>query len=262
MEKKLKVLVGTPCYDGKLDVYFVDSLLNTLSISEERNVGIYPLFVCYDSLVQRARNDIFKVAYESKMDMVIFIDSDVGWKPEDFYKLVFSNKDLIGGSYRKKTDDSEIYVIKALEEIDKTLNLNVDNDGLLQVAGLGCGFLKLSRNCIETMWNVSKEYTSDKGVSKMVFEVACEDNSIISEDIYFCKKWIGLGNSVYLDTHITCVHSGTKLFKGDINNWINNWINMSKSPINIESSISMPKDKLSEYFKTKSDTDEEFKVLV
>ena len=37
---------------------------------------------------------------------------------------------------------------------------------------------------------------------------------------------------------------------------------MSKSPINVESSISMPKDKLSEYFKTKSDTDEEFKVLV
>lgn len=60
MKKKLKVLIGTPSYDGKLDIYYVDSLLNTLAQSEQHGVEVYPLFMCYDSLVQRARNDLFK----------------------------------------------------------------------------------------------------------------------------------------------------------------------------------------------------------
>ena len=66
MKKKLKVLIGTPSYDGKLDIYYIDSLLNTLAQSEQNGVEVYPLFMCYDSLVQRVRNRYFKIA--SKVD--------------------------------------------------------------------------------------------------------------------------------------------------------------------------------------------------
>ena len=76
MKKKLKILIGTPSYDGKLDIYYIDSLLNTIAQSEQNGIEVYPLFMCYDSLVQRARNDLFKAAYDSQMDMLIFIDGD------------------------------------------------------------------------------------------------------------------------------------------------------------------------------------------
>jgi hypothetical protein len=93
MADKKKVLIATPSYDGKLDVYYIDSLLNTLSLAEKNNVEVFPLFICYDSLIQRARNDLFKLAYSNDIDVLFFIDGDVGWNPLDFYKLVNSDKE-------------------------------------------------------------------------------------------------------------------------------------------------------------------------
>jgi hypothetical protein len=231
MNKKYKVLLGTPSYDGKIDIYYIDSLLNTLSQASTHNVEIYPLFMCYDSLIQRARNDIFKAAHDSGMDALIFIDADVGWNPEYFFKLATSNKDVIGGSYRKKSDNEELYVVKALDNNDPSLNLTIDQEGLMEVAGLGCGFMKISQKAISEIWNSSKPYKNEKGDSRMVFEVVCEDNDLISEDIYFCKKWRDLGNKVYLDTNITCSHTGTKTFTGNVKNWLESFKSIAANNI-------------------------------
>lgn len=258
MKKKLKVLIGTPSYDGKLDIYYIDSLLNTLAQSEQHGMDVYPLFMCYDSLVQRARNDLFKAAHDADMDVLFFIDGDVGWDPKNFFKLVNSNKDIIGGSYRKKNDDEELYVVKALDDKDKSLDLSIDNEGLMEVAGLGCGFMKISKKAINALWNASKQYNCEKGDNRMVFEVVCEDNDLISEDIYMCKKWRDLGNKVYLDTNITCTHTGTKTFTGNVHTWLQKFITQkSNTPPNTI------KGDLSSYFKNNPPLgDDDFKVLV
>lgn len=253
--KKLKVLIGTPSYDGKLDIYYIDSLLNTLNRSGEENMDIYPFFICYDSLIQRARNDLFKTAYENDVDVLVFIDGDIGWKPDDFYKLIHSEKDLVGGSYRKKTDKEEMYVVKALDENDKELNLSIDKDGYMEVFGLGCGFMKLSKKCIRDLWNASKPYKSEKGDARMIFEVVCENEDLISEDIYMCKKWRQLGNKVYLDTNITCSHTGIKNFVGNVNSWIKSFQNKSIEP--------QQGGELDKYFNNQQTIDDDlFKVLV
>lgn len=257
MKKKLKVLIGTPSYDGKLDIYYIDSLLNTLAQSEQHGMDVYPLFMCYDSLVQRARNDLFKAAHDADMDALFFIDGDVGWDPKNFFKLVNSNKDIIGGSYRKKNDDEELYVVKALDDKDKSLDLSIDNEGLMEVAGLGCGFMKISKKAINALWNASKQYNCEKGDNRMVFEVVCEDNDLISEDIYMCKKWRDLGNKVYLDTNITCTHTGTKTFTGNVHTWLQKFITQKSE------TASITKDDLSSYFKNSPPLgDDDFKVLV
>jgi len=259
MNKKYKVLIGTPTYDGKIDIHYIDSLLNTLEQSNAENIEIYPLFICYDSLIQRARNDLFATAYNSKVDALIFIDADIGWNPQDFFKLVKNDKDLIGGSYRKKTDNEESYVIKALDDKDPSLNLGIDKDGLMEVAGLGCGFMKISRKAINSLWQSSKQYNSEKGDSRMVFEVVCEDNDIISEDIYMCKKWRDLGNKVYLDTRITCTHTGTKTFTGDVNNWLQSFINKRSNTASTDI-----KEDLSNYFTKPIQNldDDDFRVIL
>jgi hypothetical protein len=123
---------------------------------------------------------------------------------------------------------------------------------------LGCGFVKISRKAIEYLWNNSKKYTSEKGDSRMVFEVVCEDGDLISEDIYMCKKWRDVGNKVYLDTHITCTHTGTKTFTGDIHAWLHRFIAQKTT-----TTTPTVQQDLSSYFKNSpTNNDDDFKVLV
>ena len=61
---KRKVMIGTPCYDGRIDVWYVNSLSNTIKESFKHNVEITPIWISFDALIQRARNDTIHVALD------------------------------------------------------------------------------------------------------------------------------------------------------------------------------------------------------
>lgn len=263
---KIRVLLAAPSYDGRFDVRFMDSLIATIELCNQNNVTILPYFLCYDSLIQRARNDYFFAAYNSQVDALFFIDSDIGWNPNDFLKLVLSDKDMIGATYRKKTEEEELYAVKVLGDKESDWNLNISNDGLLEVQGLGCGFLKLSNRCVKILFESEKRYyTNEKGIIKNICDcIINENNNFVSEDITIGFKWTNLGEKLYLDTTIDLVHVGYKAYKGNVAKWINDWkIKLENRDKNSQSQSS---EKLAKYFdddpQTNNDSDDDtFKVL-
>ena len=116
-----KVLIGTPAYDGRLDAWYVNSLINTIRESEKHNVSIHPIFLSYDSLVQRARNDLFRIAVENDYDSLFFLDSDIEWEPEWFFKFLERPEPIIGAALVKKSDN-ESYTVKL---VDKNLKYDM-----------------------------------------------------------------------------------------------------------------------------------------
>lgn len=232
MNEPITVLLASPSYDGRFDVRFMDSLINTIELCKQYNIKILPYFLCYDSLIQRARNDYFRTAYQSGVDALFFIDSDIGWNPSDFVKLVLSDKHMIGGTYRKKTDEEELYAFKALGNTQDTFQIVPDEYGLMEVAGLGCGFLKISKECVRILFESESKYYTDSDSSKQdgprVTKSICdcivnENNHFVSEDIIIGYKWMNLGGKVYLDTNIELTHVGNKEYKGSVKNWLADW---------------------------------------
>lgn len=231
MTEPITVLLASPSYDGRFDVRFMDSLISTISLCEKENIRILPYFLCYDSLIQRARNDYFRTAYQSGVDVLFFIDSDIGWNPQDFVKLVLSDKDMIGGTYRKKTDEEELYAFKALGENSDNFNIVPAQDGILEVAGLGCGFLKISKQCVKILFESEPKYYTDRDssnetprITKSICDcVVNNNNHFVSEDIIIGYKWMQLGGKVYLDTNINLTHVGSKEYKGNVKNWLSDW---------------------------------------
>ena len=71
-----RVLIGTPSYDGRVDVWFANSLAGTLKMSYEKGIHVHTIYTSYDSLIQRARNSLFRLALEGGYDDLFFIDSD------------------------------------------------------------------------------------------------------------------------------------------------------------------------------------------
>jgi glycosyltransferase involved in cell wall biosynthesis len=202
-----KVLIATPAYDGRLDVWYTNSLVNTIRLSQSHDIFVHPVFMSYDALIQRARNDLFALAVDNEYDDMIFIDSDMEWNPMWILDMINRPEDVVGGTARKKTDDAEIYVVK-------TSDLSVHENGLIKCDGLGTGFVKLSRKAFMALWESSPEYRNEGKVRRMVCDVQIVDGELYSEDTVMFKKLNDLGFDCWLNPKMTCTHIGTKKFAG------------------------------------------------
>lgn len=215
-----KVLIGTPCYDGRLDVWYTNSLMNTIKIMHQHECDVTPIWVSFDALIQRARNDTLEIMLRDNYDDIIWIDSDIEWEPRWFYKLLDYEEDLVGGTYRKKGDIEE-YVFRRTEDHDYTINSN----GLMRVSALGTGFVKMSRKACQYLWDNSPEYIDrqkNNTLRKMAFDVRIQDGQIMSEDIWAFETLRKGGFQCWLDTTMTCNHTGPYKFKGDFLSWLKN----------------------------------------
>lgn len=229
-------MIGTPCYDGRIDVWYTNSLVNTIKMAAERGVEITPIWVSFDALIQRARNDTIQIALEGEYDDLIWIDSDIEWQPEWFFKLLDYPQDVVGGTYRKKGDREE-YVLRKIDK--NTVN---PETGLLEVSGLGTGFVKMSRKAMQYLWDVSTPYIDQKDSKerRMIFDVVIKNLDIVSEDIVAFMKLAGGGFKIWLDPNMTCNHIGSYKFTGDFIPWYKNGMVVSEisGPPAIQKSLS------------------------
>lgn len=208
-QKVRKVLIATPAYDGRLDVWYTNSLVNTIRIAQANNVFVHPIFMSYDALIQRARNDLFGLAVENGYDDMIFIDSDMEWDPMWIMELLARPEDVVGGTARKKTDDAEIYVAKIKD-------LTYQENGLIKCEGLGTGFVKLSRKAFMALWDMSPEYVNEGKTRRMICDVQIVGGELYSEDTILFKKLNELGFDCWLNPKMTCAHIGSKKFYGNM----------------------------------------------
>ena len=223
MELPRRVLIGTPSIDGKLDANYVNALTETMFMGLEKDIIVRPVYICYDSLIQRARNEIFKIAFENTFDDLIFIDADQEWIPSDFFKLLSYPVDIVAGTVIKKGNE-ESYNVKLLDPKRKMNEL-----GLFEVEGVGTGFMRLTKRAIQKLWKNSEMYKESRDKEgRMVFEITIRNGELYSEDINMCQKWIDLGEKVYIDPTITCAHIGIKKFVGNFMTYFNNVTSQTK----------------------------------
>lgn len=211
------VMIAAPSYDGTITVWHASALSETCKMGLTRNINVFCIYMSYDALVQRARNDIVQLALELNVDDLVFVDCDVDWLPEDFFKLLEHDADVVGGVYPKKTDFETYPVL--LHDV----NRKPDDDGLIEVDGLPMGFTRITRKALQAAWEIAREYREphkEKPI-KMVFDIGIDENgTLVSEDISFCKKWKASGGILYLDPSINLAHVGNKRWIGNFSGWL------------------------------------------
>jgi len=208
------ILIATPSYDGKLDVWYTNALLETVLLGLSNEVAFKPIFLSYDALVQRARNDLMKIAIDSEFDGILWIDADMEWHPGWAVAVANSDKDVVGIPVVKKSLE-EAYNVKA--EIS---DLVVNEEGLMKVKSIGTGFLYMSKAAITYLWENSEEYTEPNKTSKMVFEVKIKDGEFVSEDVTVCDKLREGGFDIFIDPSKTCNHIGSLKYLGDFASYV------------------------------------------
>lgn len=207
-------MIGTPALTGELDVLYVNSLVESIRECANKNIILMPVFIANESMLPIARNDLIFYAYESKVDDLVFIDADQNWTPQQLLRLLSHNVDMVAGTCRKKINNEQ-YVGRLF---DNEKNIQVNEDGLAKMKGVGTGFLRLSQNCIRQLYESSELYDVNK---RSVFEYKVIDGNFTGEDLVMCYKWKELGGNIFLDTEITIGHVGKINFTGNFKEWAN-----------------------------------------
>jgi len=162
-----------------------------------------------ESLVTRARNEMAATYLGSEYERLMWIDADIEFSPDDVAALWNLDTDIAVGVYQMKNLSQTRYAAwykgKLVED------LNQFQDGQIEVDYAGTGFMMIKRHVLEQMIKAypRTRYTGPHGPVHALFDTSIEDDTYLSEDYFFCKRWRELGGKITMDPMVRLKHWGT-----------------------------------------------------
>ena len=229
----MKLFVPLICYNHTCNTEYMMSILKLLNAAKDSklNISFYPIF--FESLVSRARNAAVAHFLEDKENThILFIDSDIIFEPEDVFKLLQSNKEVVAGIYPKKYivwDRLKQY--PEAERVDFPVggSVKMTEDNFLEMDYLPTGFLLISRTAINKITKAYPElkykndidgYMSAGDNFYDLFKVGIRNGIYESEDWGFCSLWKSVGGQVLIHPEINVKHLGWHEYSGNLLNYI------------------------------------------
>jgi hypothetical protein len=209
------------------------SILKLLNSAKETglNMSFYPIF--FESLVSRARNAAVAHFLEDEENThLLFIDSDIIFEPEDVYRLIQAEKDVIAGMYPKK------YIVwdrlkkdPNAERVDFPIGgeIKVTEDDYIESGYLPTGFLMIKRKAILKLIEQHPElkykndidgYMGGEDNFYNLFNAGIRNGIYESEDWGFCSLWKESGGKVLIHPDINLKHVGWHEYSGNLVNYI------------------------------------------
>jgi hypothetical protein len=105
--RKRRLFLGLPCYGGNCSAVFARSIADLTAACTHYGITVQMYFLMNESLIQRARNYICDEFMRSEATHLMFIDSDIGFNPQDVIAMLAlssedSEYDVLCGPYPKK----------------------------------------------------------------------------------------------------------------------------------------------------------------
>ena len=228
------LFIATPCYGGIVNEKYTQSLVNFTSLALQNNLRFGYFTRSNESLITRARNDLVFTFLQSPATHLMFIDADINFDPNDIFKLLYHDKDIITGAYPTKMIDWQNMSTSKTNKIEDLqskaikyasgFNAKKDKDGLIEVQYGAAGFMLIKKTAIQKMINkypevsyIPEVYDNDneRGLKKYaLFDTIIYNDKYLSEDYTFCHRWQQMGGKIYLDPTIILDHVGTYTFIG------------------------------------------------
>ena len=148
---------------------------------------------------------MLRQALDAGADIVVFIDHDLSWEPEDMLKLVKTEGDVVAGVYRFKKD--EVEYMGSLITDDKGYPISRD-DGALLAHSIPAGFLKITESCVNRIIEAYPELCYGKKHSPSVdlFNHGAHQGVWWGEDYAFARRWRDCGGKVWIVPDVSLTH--------------------------------------------------------
>jgi hypothetical protein len=211
----------TPRYDDRFDprrcailVPFVGSIQRECdaALQELERRGYRVLRVDGYAAIDQARNQLATDALIQGFEETLWIDSDIGFHPDDVEKLRRHELPIVCGIYAQKGKR-----VFACELAAGTQHVTFGSEGgLLEIQYAGTGFLLIRREVYSTIQRqLQLPICNDRFGRPMIpfFQPIAQSSDdgywYLAEDYSFCERARQSGFNVFADTSIRLMHIGT-----------------------------------------------------
>lgn len=250
--KTRKIMVATPMYGGQCAGIYTKSSTDLAMLAKSYGVPLAFFYLFNESLITRARNYLVDEFMRSDFTHLMFIDSDIGFDPNDVLALAAiadpnSDKEIVCGPYPKKAIAWE-KIKKAVDKgfadqdpkvLEKYVGDYVFNpvggagdiriDQPAEVLEGGTGFMMIQRSAFEKYAAAYPEFsykpdhirTENFDGSREIMAyfdcVICpESKRYLSEDYMFCQWARKAGIKVWMCPWMKLTHMGSYMFGGSL----------------------------------------------
>lgn len=251
--RKRKLMVATPMYGGACAGMFTRSVADLSSFCAQHGIALQYYFLFNESLITRARNYCCDEFMRSDADHLMFIDSDIGFNPQDVIALLAlqiqepDKYDIIGGPYPKKCISWEKIkhaVDKGVADADPNILERFVGDFVFNPKGgqqtiaigepcevleIGTGFMMITKQAMKKFAesypqymykpdHVRTEHFDGTREIMMYFQAEVDPKSkrYLSEDYWFCQKAQHAGLKTWLCPWMKMQHVGSYIFGGSL----------------------------------------------
>ena len=239
---RLHLFVATPCYGGVVTQSYMEAVFALALEAASRGLRLSLAMLGQDALITRSRNTLVGRFRETDATHLLFVDADIGFEPEDVFRLLSHERDVVGGLYpvrasiwddaaRSRLDRGEGPETAGFRYVGEPTG-PAGADGLVPARYAGTGFLLISRHAIERLVDAHPEtrcrhaHVATRSDRPEAPEAAAEFHALfdclidpttrayLSEDFAFCSRWRTIGGTVWLDPTLSLSHHGMGEFRG------------------------------------------------
>lgn len=169
--------------------------------------------------ISAARSTMLRKALDVKADVIVFIDHDVSWRPEDLIKLIEADGDVVAGLYRFK-QEGEVKYMGVLDDLDGQVQLR--KDGCIKATRVPAGFLKVTRNAINKFMQAYPHlvYGEASNPSVDLFNHGAHKGAWWGEDYAFSRNWIDVGGEIWVIPDVSLTHHGAEDYPGNYHEFL------------------------------------------
>jgi len=243
-QTRIHLVVGTPCYGGQVTSLYTTALLKLqLACAQRGDIDLTVKLLSGDALITRARQNLVAHFLEiPTATHLLFIDGDIGFEPDQVFRLLSFGMDMAAGVYPTKRIDWTKVASEAKEgkvglestslsyviEMEKPEKLDFKS-GFVKVRFAGTGFLMIKREALLKMINhypelsYTREHQAEDPLQgsrfrSALFNCFIDDatGAYLSEDFSFCRRWTDIGGEIWADLKSRLTHVGPIAFSGDV----------------------------------------------
>jgi hypothetical protein len=245
MTEQIHLVVATPCFGGQVSSIYASSIFQLQRVLRSKsNVQLKVMLRDGDALITRARANLMTMFLDDPTAThFLFVDADIGFEPDQVFRLIESGADVVAGVYPIKRVNWE-KAQRAIEtkrtnlpsaSLDYVLEINDPDhvavvNGFTRVRYAGTGFLMIRRHVFEKMCahpdyaalQFFREHSLDALAGSpnrfALFECMIDPKTgtYLSEDFAFCKRWTDIGGEIWADLQSELDHVGPSVFHGDV----------------------------------------------